>query len=187
MDVCDFFGYPKVAKCGLFYCPSEKKVTISVKAKFLEEGYLMNHVPISELVLQKLSKGMVTQSSEKLNDQVQTLKVEVDIPLHFSSGKMSIDLMSRKNKCPKSYFTIDVVRSRSEKEVRMLVRYRLLGESYNRIPEEPNNELVNYDQVLQDKDVEKWAVKKSEIWFMYSNQVWDLVEPPDGVEPIGCK
>ena len=29
---------------------------------------------------------------------------------------------------------------------------------------------------------------KSEMASMYSNKVWDLVEPPvDGVKPIGCK
>ena len=22
---------------------------------------------------------------------------------------------------------------------------------------------------------------------MYSNQVWDLMEPPEGIKPIGCK
>ena len=28
---------------------------------------------------------------------------------------------------------------------------------------------------------------KTEIESMYSNQVWLLVDPPDGVKPIGCK
>ena len=28
---------------------------------------------------------------------------------------------------------------------------------------------------------------KTELESMYSNQVWLLVDPPDGVKPIGCK
>nr|XP_016504439.1 PREDICTED: uncharacterized mitochondrial protein AtMg00820-like [Nicotiana tabacum] len=82
----------------------------------------------------------------------------------------------------------DAVRSRSGREIRQPVRYTLLGESYDRIPEEPTSEPVNYDQALHDKDADKWvAAMKSEMESMYSNQVWDLVEPTDGVKPIGCK
>uniref|UniRef100_A0A1S4ADN0 Reverse transcriptase Ty1/copia-type domain-containing protein n=1 Tax=Nicotiana tabacum TaxID=4097 RepID=A0A1S4ADN0_TOBAC len=87
MDVCVFIGYPKGTKSGLFYCPKEKKVSVSTNAKFLEEDYLMNHVPRSKLVLQELSKGMETQSSENQNDRIQTPKVDYDIPLHFSIGR----------------------------------------------------------------------------------------------------
>ena len=37
-------------------------------------------------------------------------------------------------------------------------------------------------------DSEKWQVAmKSEIESMYENQVWNLVDPPDGVRPIECK
>ena len=28
---------------------------------------------------------------------------------------------------------------------------------------------------------------KTEIDFMYANQVWTLVDPPEGIVPIGCK
>ena len=28
---------------------------------------------------------------------------------------------------------------------------------------------------------------KSEMESMYSNQAWNLVEPPEGIKPIGCK
>ena len=28
---------------------------------------------------------------------------------------------------------------------------------------------------------------KSKMDSMYSNQVWTLVDPPDGINPIGCK
>ncbi|XP_075095296.1 uncharacterized protein LOC142173574 [Nicotiana tabacum] len=63
-----------------------------------------------------------------------------------------------------------------------------LEESYDRIPEEHNTEPLNYDEALQDTNADKWVVAlKSEMESMYSNQVWDLVEPPTGVKLIGCK
>ena len=57
------------------------------------------------------------------------------------------------------------------------------------MPEESNTEPMNYDEALQDKDAEKWIVAmKSEMESLYSNKVWDPVEPSvDGVKPIGCK
>nr|ABI34376.1 Polyprotein, putative [Solanum demissum] len=82
-----------------------------------------------------------------------------------------------------------VVSRRSGIVLRKPLRYALLGESFDRIPEESNIEPVNYDEALQDEDAEKWIVAmKSEMESMYSNKVWDLVEPHvDGVKPIGCK
>ncbi|XP_009776761.1 uncharacterized protein [Nicotiana sylvestris] len=173
---------------------------------------------------------METQSSEKQNDQIQSPKVDFDIPLHFSSGKnvdrlnvlqeqvlevilpqsngshveqtaqqeevVDIPVDSMETQVPNDdvvqpqnqndVVVTDVLRSRSEREIRQTVCYMLLGESYDRIPEEPTSEPINYDQALHDKDADKWvAAMKSEMVSMYSNQVWDLVEPADGDKPIG--
>ena len=39
-----------------------------------------------------------------------------------------------------------------------------------------------------DIDSKRWLeAMKSEIDFMYDNQVWTLVDPPEGVKPIGYK
>ncbi|XP_020081112.1 uncharacterized protein LOC109704749 [Ananas comosus] len=45
-----------------------------------------------------------------------------------------------------------------------------------------------YNEVIFDIDSEKWLdAMKSEIDSMHSNQVWVLVDPPEGIVPIGCK
>ncbi|XP_070028869.1 uncharacterized protein [Nicotiana sylvestris] len=117
----------------------------------------------------ELSKGMETQSSEKQNDQVPDK--DVVQPQHHDG-----------------VVATDVVRSHSGRETRQSVCYTLLGESYDRIPEEPTTEPVDCDKALLDKNADKWGVAtKSDMDFMYSNQVWDLVEPPDGVKFIRCK
>ena len=45
-----------------------------------------------------------------------------------------------------------------------------------------------YDEVISDIDSEKWLeAMRSEIDSMHSNQIWTLVDPPEGIVPIGCK
>jgi hypothetical protein len=51
-----------------------------------------------------------------------------------------------------------------------------------------NNEPATYAEAMMDLDSEKWQVAmRSEIDSMGENQVWNLVDPPDGVRPIECK
>ena len=52
-EVCLFVGYPKGTKGGLFYNPKNQKIIVSTNARFLEEDYVMNHNPMSEIVLEK--------------------------------------------------------------------------------------------------------------------------------------
>ncbi len=45
-----------------------------------------------------------------------------------------------------------------------------------------------YDEAISDIDSEKWLeAVKSEFDSMHSNQVWTLVDPPEGIVPIGCQ
>ena len=63
-----------------------------------------------------------------------------------------------------------------------------LGESSNLVSGEHDEDPRTYKKALQDKDADLWhKAMKSETESMYSNQVWELVEPPNGVKPIGCK
>ena len=45
-----------------------------------------------------------------------------------------------------------------------------------------------YNEAISDIDSEKWLeAMQSKIDSMHSNQVWTLVDPPEGIVPIGCK
>jgi hypothetical protein len=51
-----------------------------------------------------------------------------------------------------------------------------------------DDELVTYAKAMMNLDSEKWqSAMRSEIDSMGDNQVWNLVDPPDGVKPIECK
>ena len=63
-----------------------------------------------------------------------------------------------------------------------------LGESVDQVLEEPKMDPYNYNEVIQDKDATLWQkAMKTEMESMYSNQVWLLVDLPDGVKSICCK
>ena len=50
------------------------------------------------------------------------------------------------------------------------------------------NNLKTYDEAMLDIDFEKlMELMKSEIDSMHSNQIWSLIDPPEGIIPIGCK
>ncbi|RDY13434.1 hypothetical protein CR513_01654, partial [Mucuna pruriens] len=47
---------------------------------------------------------------------------------------------------------------------------------------------INFCQAMQSSNSQKWIdAMKDELKSMQDNDVWDLVELPEGVKPIGCK
>ena len=78
--------------------------------------------------------------------------------------------------------------SRSGREIWKPSRYVLIGESYQAILINHDNDLISYNEALEDVDVQEWLkAMNREMESMYSNSVWTLVEAPKGVKPIGCK
>ena len=48
--------------------------------------------------------------------------------------------------------------------------------------------LINFCQAMKSSNSQKWiGAMGEEIKSMRDNDVWDLVELPEGVKPIGCK
>lgn len=60
-----FYWTFKGTKRGFFYFSMEQKVVVLTNAKYLEQDYLMNHVPRSKLVLQESSKIIISNASTK--------------------------------------------------------------------------------------------------------------------------
>ena len=51
-----------------------------------------------------------------------------------------------------------------------------------------DEEPANYAEAMMDLDSEKWqSAMRSKIDSIKDNQVWNLVDLPDGVRPIECK
>ena len=60
--VCMFVGYPKGTRGGLFYCPSDKKVFVSINVTFLEDDYMTKFKPRSKVVLEELRSNQIKKS-----------------------------------------------------------------------------------------------------------------------------
>ena len=63
--LCQFVGYPKETRGGLFFDPQENRVFVSTNATFLEEDHMRNHKPRSKLVLSE-----ATDESTRVVDEV---------------------------------------------------------------------------------------------------------------------
>ena len=60
--------------------------------------------------------------------------------------------------------------------------------SVNKILLIEDNEPTTYEEYMNSLESDKWLISmKSEMDSMYENQVWTLVDPPEGIKPIGCK
>ncbi|TYK00843.1 gag/pol protein [Cucumis melo var. makuwa] len=63
--LCQFIGYPKETRGGLFFDPQENRVFVSTNATFLEEDHMRDHKPQSKLVLNE-----ETDESTRVVDEV---------------------------------------------------------------------------------------------------------------------
>ena len=63
-----------------------------------------------------------------------------------------------------------------------------LIESFDKVPDEQDTDSCNYNEAIKDKDAKIWQnAMMSKMKSMYSNQVWNFVEPPEGIKLIECK
>ncbi|RVW18790.1 Retrovirus-related Pol polyprotein from transposon TNT 1-94 [Vitis vinifera] len=202
-ESCFFIGYPRGTKGGLFYSPKNKKIIVSTNAHYLEEDYIRNHIPKSQLALNELRGDTIPARIFPSEHEPESFMVGADIPLpqrngrnvsgpEFETSDISLSVGDEENVEAPVHVPfeehIDEVQDVVPPVIDLPALQPQQDEAFDRIPEEVNTEPVCYDDALQDKDADKWLVAmKSEMESMYSNQVWELVEPPKGVKPIGCK
>ena len=213
--VCFLVRYPRETKGGLFYSPKDQKVIIKTNDRFLEEDYVMNHKPRSRIVLEELRGDRLVQTSLIPIVQEETPQESVlDIPLPRRSMRIVETCVDVEPCGPTINMPVSQpeehdhdglqesasaqrttnsaqpqgVSRHSGRVIRQPLWYTLLGESFDKILDELDTGPCNYDEALKDKDAELWQkAMKSKMQSMYFNQVWDLLEPPKGINPIGCK
>ncbi|XP_075095329.1 uncharacterized protein LOC142173606 [Nicotiana tabacum] len=152
----------------------------SVRDRVLKMMGLLNELEVLGVLIDKeYQVGMVLQTPP---DSFQQFR------LNYNMNKMDLLLAKLLNELQVAKSIIKQQAPVVALNVEKASVSKSKGKSYDRIPEEPNIEPLNYDEALQDTNVDKWVIAmKSEIESMYSNQVWNLVEPPTGVKLIGCR
>ncbi|KAK8679994.1 hypothetical protein V6N13_108949 [Hibiscus sabdariffa] len=77
---------------------------------------------------------------------------------------------------------------RSTRERHEPKRYGFLVTTHGDVILVNQDEPKTYQEAVASSDSEKWLeAMRSEMDSMSENQVWTLVEPPEGIKPIGCK
>ena len=72
--------------------------------------------------------------------------------------------------------------------MRQPTRYGHEGEVGLLVSDTNQDDPLTYADAMDDSDKENWQeAMNQEMESMYSNSVWELVDPPDHVKSIGCK
>ena len=161
-EVCFFVGYAKGTRGGVFYNPRDNKVFVLTNATFLESNYMADFKPQSKIVLEELK-----------SDEISQQPTRIVVPQSEETTSSSQNILPPR---------------RSGRLVRLPSRYRQDGEAQVAITDDGIDDPLTYRCAMEDNDKEKWLeAMKLEMESMYSNSVWELVDLPEGVNPIGCK
>jgi hypothetical protein len=157
-----FVGYLREIKGYYFYNKAEVKVFVARNGVFMEKEFLFKGVSGSKVQLEEI------QETPKIvlapTDPIQEVQ----------------DVVPSNVKAPAP--------RRSIKAHRATKKFTLLTTEQHDILLLDNDEPMTYMETMMGPDSEKWlGAIKSKIESMHDNQVWNLVDPIDGVRPIGCK
>ncbi|KAK9042692.1 hypothetical protein V6N11_017757 [Hibiscus sabdariffa] len=158
-EKCTFVGYPKETKGYYFY--NENKVFVARTGVFLEKEFLTNS-----------GKGRNIEHKEVQQQQVIEPEVEgISQAVEENPTDLETQPLRRST------------RERHEPE-----RYGFLITTHGDVILVDQDEPKTYQEAVASPDSEKWLeAMRSEMDSMSENQVWTLVEPPEGIKPIGCK
>ncbi|WJX67634.1 hypothetical protein P8452_52084 [Trifolium repens] len=163
-EKCLFVGYPKETRGYYFYNPSEGKVFVARTGVFLEKEFISKGISGRNVELEETQEPPnIGQTMEEHEQQPQDVVEE---------QPAQVEQIQRRS-----------TRIHHEPE-----RYGYLITEQGDVFLMDQDEPVTYQEAITGPESEKWLeAMKSEMDSMYTNQVWNLVEPPVGIRPIGCK
>jgi len=163
-DKCLFVGYPKETRGYYFYNPSEGKVFVARTGVFLEKDFISKGISGRKVELEEI------QESQSIDTPMEELEQETQVVVEEQPAQVEQD------------------QRRSSRIRHLPERYGYLITDQGDVLLMDQDEPVTYQEAITGPESEKWLeAMKSEMDSMYTNQVWTLVEPPVGVNPIGCK
>ncbi|KAK2382604.1 secreted RxLR effector protein [Trifolium repens] len=163
-DKCFFVGYPKETRGYYFYNRSEGKVVVARTGVFLEKEFISKGISGRKVELEEIQEPQSNDTPMEEQEQ-ETQNVVEEQPAQVTQDQR------RSNR----------IRHQPE-------RYGYLITEQGDVLLMDQDEPVTYQEAISGAESEKWLeAMKSELDSMYTNQVWTLVEPLKGINPIGCK
>ena len=172
-EVCLFIGNPKETRGGLFYSSSKKKVIVRTNAKFFEKDYVNNFKTKSKVILEEFDSAqespkplefgpivplfpMRVQQRENENilegeqARVEPI-VEQQVDIQVEPEQPENQIQNDQDDLPVEPQQLVELR-RSGRKTHKPSRYLLLGELYQAITIDSEEDPVNYKEALEDVD-----------------------------------
>ncbi|KAK8980508.1 hypothetical protein V6N11_081975 [Hibiscus sabdariffa] len=143
--------------------------------------------------------GVSERRNRTLLDMVRSMISHSDLPISFwghalETAAFTLNHVPSKSvqKTPYEIWTGKRPKTqplrRSTRERHEPKRYGFLVTTHGDVILVDQDEPKTYQEAVSSPDSEKWLeAMRSEMDSMSNNQVWTLVEPPEGIKPIGCK
>ncbi|KAK8675759.1 hypothetical protein V6N13_033822 [Hibiscus sabdariffa] len=149
-----------------------------------KQGFALNNELVTDVILQSLSdsfKQFILNFN--MNDIDKTLPQLLGM---LRTAKKVEGISQAVEENPTDLETQPLRRSTRERHEPE--RYGFLVTTHGDVILVDQDEPKTYQEVVASPDSEKWLeAMRSEMDSMSENQVWTLVEPPEGIKPIGCK
>ena len=163
-DKCLFVGYPKETREYQFYNTLEQRFFVSKHVVFLEKEFLLREDSGSKV---ELSEAQVALTNASHLTEPKAIIHDYELIADSSKTQMF---------------------RRTSRIHSVLARYGFLISKQNDVLLIENDEPTTYEESLNNSESDQWLkAMKSKMDSMYTNQVWILVDPPEGIKPIGCK
>ncbi|KAI5410333.1 hypothetical protein KIW84_055723 [Lathyrus oleraceus] len=144
--------------------PSKGKVFVARTGVFLEKDFISKGISGRKVELEEI------QESQSIDTPMEELEHETRVVVEEQPAQVEQD------------------QRRSSRICHLPERYGHLITGQGDVLLMDQDEPVTYKEAITSPQTEKWLeAMKSEMDSMHTNQVWTLVEPPVGNNPIGCK
>ncbi|RVW79209.1 Retrovirus-related Pol polyprotein from transposon TNT 1-94 [Vitis vinifera] len=193
---CYFVGYSKRSRGFKFYDPLTRSFFETGNAKFIEDVELSGREPLRKVVFEEeyVNIPIITTGHGHImfNDTIQNVQsitgIQETPEIPPAQVMEPIQVHQEVTQQPQEP-QVQVPLRRSTRERRSTISddyvvYLQEHEFDMGLEDDP----ISVSQVKQSSNSEKWIeAMKDEMKSMKHNGVWDLVELPKGVKPIGCK
>ena len=194
-----FIGYPEKSKGYRFYCPNHStRIVESGNARFIESGDISGSTEPRKVEIQEVRKETPSVSTpstsykvvvptvvqrlhnyqeQQINDQTEDTTHNEVVKIEPTQNEPTLnepqEIALRRSQRPrKSAISDDYVVYLQESEFDLGI----------------NEDPVSFSQAMKSGNSEKWLdAMKNELKSMDQNEVWDLVELPEGSKRVGCK
>ncbi|RVW36414.1 Retrovirus-related Pol polyprotein from transposon TNT 1-94 [Vitis vinifera] len=190
---CYFVGYSERSRGFKFYDPSTRSFFETGNAKFIEDVELSGREPLRKVVFEEefVNIPIITTGHGHImfNDTIQNVQSITgiqDTP-EIPPAQVMEPIQVHQEVTQQPQVQVPLRRSTRERRSTISDDYVVYLQEHEfdmGLEDDP----ISVSQVKQSSNSEKWIeAMKDEMKSMKDNGVWDLVEFPKGVKPIGCK